>query len=289
MIVTVPNIVGLSEADAATALETVGLVLGTSVPAVNPNVEIGDIAFQMPAAYAQVQNTTPVKQYVIDSQGNQVYDSNGNPLFNWVLQPTPVNVGISSIAISPNVDPLTIISQYPQSPVLTALIDDFEQYFDQSANWNNFYQYVWNIDTAQGFGLDFWGQVLGVTRYLTIPGAVPYLGLNSAAGASGVPFGEGVFYDGATSTETYRLTDAQYQQLLFAKAFANICRTCIPVMNQLLGLLFEGLGDAYVLDNGNMQMTYYFGFTLTNVQLAIVEQSGVMPHPTGVSVTITEP
>jgi len=280
--VTVPNIVGLSESAATAALEAVGLALGTTVPAINPNVAIGDIAFQSPAAYAQVSPTTAVKQYVLDSQGNQVYDSNGVPVFNWILEPTPVNVGISAIAVTPLIDPLTIISQYAQSPVLTALIDDFEEYFDQSANWNNFYQYVWNIDTAEGFGLD-------VTRYLTIPGSVSYLGLNSASGASGVPFGEGVFYDGATSTETYELNDQQYQPLLFAKAFANICRTCIPVMNQLLGILFEGLGDAYVLDNGNMQMTYYFGFTLSTVQLAIMEQSGVMPHPTGVSVTITEP
>ena len=219
----------------------------------------------------------PVGYYrVKDSSGIFVLDSNGN----YVIER-------STVATSPNIG-LIDISQYAQSPVLSALMCYLGQYFDQSQNVTNFFFDVWNIDTAVGFGLDFWGQVLGVTRYLTIPGEVAYLGLTGPAGASGQPFGEGVWYDGATSTETYELPDDDYRTLLLAKAFANICRTCIPVLNQLLRILFQGLGDAYVLDNGNMSMTYYFGFTLTTVQLAVMEQSGVMPHPTGVSVTITD-
>lgn len=286
-LVTTPNVVGMTVAAATVAIEAVGLVVGTETPALNPNVAIGDVGFQTPAAYALVSATTIVLLAVLDSDGNQVYDSDGNPLYTSTTVPTAVDLGISAIAISPNIDS-TLISQYAQSPVLTQLIDNLSEYFDQSANWNNFYQYVWNIDSAQNWGLDFWGKVLRVTRYLEIPVTGEYLGFQGAGGsASGFPFDVGVFFDGATATQTYALPDATYRLLLYAKAFANICRTCIPVLNQLMRLLFPGLGDTYCLDNGNMAMTYYLGWSPTAVQLAIVEQSGAVPHPTGVAVTVT--
>lgn len=286
-LVTVPNIVGLTPAAAQTALAAVGLTLGTEIPAINPNVSIGDVAFQVPAAYVQVNPVTIVVTPVLDSNGNQVYDSYGDPVYSETTEATPVDVGLSAIAVSPNIN-LTVISQFAQSPVLMQMIQNFGQYFDQSANWNNFYQYVWNIANAQGFGLDFWGKVLGVTRYLEIPVTAEYLGLQGSAGtASGFPFDVGVFFDGATDTQTYSLPDPDYLTLLYAKAFANICRCCIPVLNQLLMTLFVGFGDAYVIDNGNMQMTFYLGWAPTAIQLAILEQSGVVPHPTGVAVSVT--
>jgi hypothetical protein len=285
--VTVPNVIGMTPAEAQATITGVGLVVGTSVPALNPNVAIGDVAFQIPAAYSKVPLNTVVEEFVLDSNGNYVLDSNGNRIFVYVEQPTVVDLGICSIAVSPNID-ATLISQYAQSPVLTALIDNAEQYFDQSANWDNFYQYVWNIDTAQNWGLDFWGKVLDVSRYLTIPATADYLGFQGAAGtASGYPFNVGVFFDGATATQTYALPDPDYRTLLYAKAFANICRCCIPVLNQLMRMLFSAYGDAYCLDNGNMQMTWYLGFSPTSIQLAIVEQSGVLPHPTGVAVSVS--
>lgn len=285
--VTVPNLVGLSPTAAAAAIAGVGLALGTETPALNPNVAIGLVGFQTPAAYQVVPALSVYPIPVLDSNGNAVFGSNNLPLYTNSLLPTVVNLGISAIAISPNVNQ-TLISQYAQSPILTQLIANLSQYFDQSANWNNFYQYVWNIDTAQNWGLDFWGQVLGVSRYLQIPTSADYLGLEGSGGtASGYPFGEGVFYDGATATETYALLDADYRTLLYAKAFANICRTSIPVLNQLMRLLFPGLGDTYCLDTGNMTMTYYLGWAATPIQLAIVEQSGAVPHPTGVAVSVT--
>lgn len=285
--ITVPNVIGMTPTEAAAAITAAGLAVGTETPALNPNVAIGDVAFQAPAAYAQVSPTTEVMQYVLDSNGDEILDGDGNPIFVWVEVTTPVDLGICAIAVSPNIN-ATLISQYAQSPVLTQLIANAAQYFDQSANWNNFYQYVWNIDSAQYWGLDFWGKVLGVSRYLEIPAEADYLGFQGAGGtASGSAFDVGVFFDGATATQTYALPDPDYQTLLYAKAFANICRCCIPVLNQLMRMLFSAYGDAYVLDNGNMSMTWYLGFTPTAIQLAIVEQSGVLPHPTGVAVTVT--
>jgi hypothetical protein len=50
--------------------------------------------------------------------------------------------------------------------------------------------------------------------------------------------------------------------------------------------LFAGRGNAYVIDNANMTMTYHFAFAFDPVDQTIVMNSGVLPVPNGVSVNI---
>ena len=191
----------------------------------------------------------------------------------------------------------TLISQYANSPTLLQLVANLNQYLDQSQNFANFYNYVWNVDTAQGFGLDIWGAIVGVSRLLYIPNTTEYIGAyqssESQPAQDYTPFGSrlnnppvgGALYTGQNATQAYLLLDPAYRQLILAKAFANICTTTAPAINQILQTLF-GAGMAYVLNVQPMQISYNFTFTPTPIQLAILEQSGVIPTPPGVSVTI---
>lgn len=181
----------------------------------------------------------------------------------------------------------TQLSQYANSPGLSALISSLGAAIDPTTNLTNFYNLVWNIDTAVGPGLDIWGRILGVTRYLTLPAPGPYFGFSNDGVNDFTGFGQAPFYGGPQSTETFRLGDPVFQQVLFAKAFANVCRCTAPVLNQLLRLLFADSGNAWVTDSGGMAMTYAFDFEPTPVQQAMVTQLGILPHPGGVSVTIT--
>jgi hypothetical protein len=181
----------------------------------------------------------------------------------------------------------TIGSQYANSPAIDALIASMNTWMDPTPNLQQFYSFVWNILTAQGFGLDIWGSILGVGRTLQIPATTTYFGFN---GGPGVPFNNGApFYAGESPTQAYQLPDSQYLSLLLAKAFANISATTIPAMNQMLQLLFGDSGVAYVVDVGNMILTLYFEFNPTPVQYAIVANTDVLPHPTGVYVNIQTP
>lgn len=92
-------------------------------------------------------------------------------------------------------------------------------------------------------------------------------------------------YTGANATEAYLLNDDSYRQLILAKAFANICTTTAPAINQILQNLY-GAGTAWVLNTGPMAISYNLSFNPTAIQLAILEQSGVIPTPPGVAVTI---
>ena len=43
-----------------------------------------------------------------------------------------------------------------------------------------------------------------------------------------------------------------------------------------------------MVDGENMTMQYVFNFTLSPVELAIVEESGVLPKPVGVAATVVQ-
>lgn len=180
----------------------------------------------------------------------------------------------------------TVLAQYANSPIISALVDDFNVWIDPTVNLIQFYNYLWNISTAVGFGLDIWGAILGVNRFLQISADTKQFGFEGGPSTAS-PFNAAPFSTGPEATSTFALSDTQFRQLLFAKAFANICRTVIPVLNRLLMMVFGDSGVCYVQDNGGMQMTYVFKFTPTPVQNAIIAQSGVLPHPTGVFVNIS--
>jgi hypothetical protein len=201
-------------------------------------------------------------------------------------------IGISPVGTIPAFDPwLTVISQYGNSPILTGsdttsgIITSFAAAMDQTENFDQFYDTIWNVDTAVGYGLDIWGQIVGVSRIVQLPIVSTFFGFEEAR--SWVGFGQGPFYSGESISNSYSLSDDAYRLLIKAKAAANIWDGSIQGLNQILLDLFPGLGNCYVTDGGNLTMTYTFDFPLTSVQLAIVS-SGVLPRPSGVSVSIVQ-
>ena len=187
----------------------------------------------------------------------------------------------------------TILSQYANSPTLVQLITNLNAYIDPRQNINNFYNFLWNVDTAMGYGLEVWGRIVGVSRVLEISTG-DYFGFTGPAGASGLPWNQAPFYDREPVTSNYALLDGPYRALILAKALANICNATIPAINQILINLFGPTGplpvpgNAYCTDGLNMTMTYTFSGPLDPVQTAIVYQSGVLPKPAGVSATVVQ-
>lgn len=211
----------------------------------------------------------------------------------------------------------TIISQYGTSATISQLVRNMDEYVDPRSDLDAFYNFVWNVDTAQGFGLDIWGRIVNIKRELQLPPESEYFGFGEATG-SGRPFDEAPFYAGPAATSTYRLSDDAYRTLIYLKALRNISSTNARAVNQLLRNLFnvarptvtleyaplggftlgvsplgytyvagEGLADrCYVTDLGGMSLRYTFEFPLTPYEFAIITQSGVLPRPSGVSATI---
>jgi hypothetical protein len=176
----------------------------------------------------------------------------------------------------------TIISQYGNSATITQLIRGMNDSIDPRADLDAFYNFVWNVETAQGFGLDIWGRIVDIPRTLLIPPDMFNLGFNEA-GPQARPFNEAPFYDGVPPTsETYFLSDAAYRQLILVKALSNISACDAPTLNRLLQNLFGDRGRCYVNDLGGMALRYVFEFALTAYEFAIITQSGALPRPAGV-------
>lgn len=244
---------------------------------------------------------------------SNVEDDTGPPYP--VIDPTSNAIGRFTIGVSPiGTIPLfdvwtTIISQYANSPILTTLITNFFQYLDQTKNFDDFFDLIWNVDTAQGYGLDVWGRIVGINRVLQISTPGSYFGFEEAGDAVG--FNQAPFYNGAPLTSNYVLSDQAYRKLILTKAMANISMCSMPALNQMLLSLFPNRGNCYVTEGyaqgpyfgfeeagdakgfnqapfftgqstNHMIMTYTFEFVLTAVEMAIVQTSGVLPKPTGV-------
>lgn len=206
---------------------------------------------------------------------------NSNAIGSFVIGVSPIGT-ISAFDVW-----TTVISQYANSNIITTLITDFAQYIDQTVDFDAFFDMVWNVDTAQGWGLDVWGRIVGVTRIVALA-AGNYFGYEGPGGASGDPFNVSPFYSGQPLTNNFALTDQAFRLLILAKALSNISDGSIKSINQILLNLFPGRGNAYVTDGLDMTMTYTFAFALSEVELAVLEQSGVLPKPVGVSATIDQ-
>lgn len=185
-------------------------------------------------------------------------------------------------------------------------------------NFENFYNFIWNVDTAVGYGLDVWGRIVVVPRVLTLTDTTVF---GFAEAGDRANFGGGPFYNGEFATQNFTLSDPVYRQLILAKAAFNITDGSIPAINAIMMNLFPNRGNAYCTDGANgpshvwfgfgeagdrasfgggpfgdgrpagaaaMTMTYVFDFPLQPFEVAIV-QSGVLPRPAGVSATAVYP
>lgn len=207
----------------------------------------------------------------------------------------PVAIGEFIIGVSPIGDPnafdwtQTVLSQYANSPTLMQLCESVAGYFDQSDAQERFFDLVWNVATAQGWGLDVWGRIVGVSRTLTVDGSGRFLGFDESTTFGLGPFNESPFYSGVTSTSNFVLADEPYRVLVLAKAFSNLCDGSILSLNQLLLRMFPGRGNIYATDGGDMTMTITSVFALSAVEVAMLLTSGVFPRPAGVSLTLISP
>ena len=175
----------------------------------------------------------------------------------------------------------TVISQYANSPTLVQLVRNMDAYINPRADMDAFYSMVWNVDTAQGFGLDIWGRIVGVSRNLQyFGGGGSYFGFRQGKGQ---PFNQAPMRYGYTDfIQNVTLADADYRTLIMLKAMANISSCTAPALNQLLRNLFAQRGRCYVQDTGAMTMHYVFEFRLTATEQAIFSGSGVFPRPAAV-------
>lgn len=177
----------------------------------------------------------------------------------------------------------TIMSQYANTPAILALIQNFNDVIDPQYFIDDFYEYVYRLSTARGFGLDIWADKVGVSR--NVPMQDPSV-LTFGFDPDFQPFNTFPFSDGGAFS-SYRLPDSDLRKLIIIKAALNILYATAININKFLLMMFDGK-RAYYNITGHMTADYVFEFTLNQFERLIVFTLGMLPHPCGVKISYGE-
>lgn len=167
-----------------------------------------------------------------------------------------------------------IQSQYSASTRIISILESCREHILPDADIVSFFDNIFNIETASGVGLDIWGNIIGVSRF--------------------VP-------DYQDSTTIYTLTDEQYRTVLFYKAGANIMDATLYSLNYLLKKLYPDYRcfvrnkNNYVNDDGRyydsnpMEIEYVFIDTdLSDLEKSIFSLVGAFGKGAGVHYNLSE-
>ncbi len=155
----------------------------------------------------------------------------------------------------------TIQSQYGTSPHIIGLAEKYSAEIDPGADVQTFYDNVYNPMTAVGVGLDIWGVIVGIGRYIEVD-ELEYFGF----WLSGLyPFDQAPFAD-TGSSKIYRLSDDAYRKLIFAKAWANIHDVTLPSIKAFIKMLLGDRATAFNMPMYDLDLTTIFGFDGSGLQ-----------------------
>lgn len=168
--------------------------------------------------------------------------------------------------------------QYDNSPNLKGLIQNQETFVNENVGQflQDFYTNIFNLDTANTFGLKIWSILLGVPFDVeTITPAI-----NDLFGFEyGKNFDHGVLYPDAGTL----LSDAQ-KRLILKLRWRTM--TTNATLESLIEAYQAVLGDTFVTDGLNMKILVGLGEYPTFENLYIIEKyPQIFPRPAGVEVS----
>lgn len=152
----------------------------------------------------------------------------------------------------------TLIWQYDNAPRLQSLLQKKQDWYHQNNTqfWMDWLDNVFNISTANDFGLTVWGLLLRVDRTYIV------------------------------NNQPYSLDTEQYRLLLKGRLLYLSMNGSVPEINAYLHLLFENRGPVYVIDNQNMTIRYVLEFNPTESEKIVFLNTGILPRPAGVGYQI---
>jgi len=176
-----------------------------------------------------------------------------------------------------------LLWQYNDAENLQKLLELKNEWYikNQTEFWSNWYNDVFNLKTANAFGLSVWAIILDIPITVQVGPSAPDKP-TWGYGEFNKNFENGNFSrsrGGALS-----LTVEQSRTVLRLRYFQITSRGTVPEINRFLKLLFKDLGPIYVRDNLDMTMTYVFGFQPSSQLLFVLERYDILPRPAGVAV-----
>jgi hypothetical protein len=174
-----------------------------------------------------------------------------------------------------------LLWQYNEALRLQSLLEQKQEWYntEYSEFWENWYRDVFDLRTANDFGLSVWAIILNIPLTITTnltPSANIW-----GFGSFRKNFNRGNF---APSTSGIKLTLAQKRLVLQLRYFQLVTRGAIPEINRFLNYVFADYGKVYAQDGLDMTMNYVFTFQPPAQLRFVLESFDVLPRPAAVEV-----
>lgn len=176
-----------------------------------------------------------------------------------------------------------ILWQYEDAEKLKAIIQAKQSWVtsNQTDFWLSWYRDVFNIDTANSFGLSVWARILNIP--LQVDNESQDTKVPFGFGSNNQNFGNSNF--GVISGSAQKLTIDQQRLVIRFRYFQLTSRCTVPEINDFLAYIFKDQGSAYVLDPRDMSFVLYtFGFAPDSQLQFILDEYDLLPRPAGVGV-----
>lgn len=180
-----------------------------------------------------------------------------------------------------------ILWQFETAARLIGLVDIVKAGYDKYSRdfWDKWYTDVFNIDTANDFGLGIWAKILGVK-----------LSVSFEPQTAKVAFGFGANRNnfhaqtnfGSRAGGTAGLTTSQRRMVIRARHFQLTTRPTVDNINEFLRSYFwKGDSKVYVIDPQDMsQIVYTFLYQPDGELSFLLDNIDILPRPACVGVGI---
>ncbi len=174
-----------------------------------------------------------------------------------------------------------LLWQYNDAARLEALVRQKQTWYDvnQSAFWSDWVADVFDLRTANDFGLSVWAIILDIP-----------LAVASAVDPVDKPiWGFGQYRENFTNgnfaaISSSALTTEQKRLVLRLRYFQLVNDGAVTEINAFFAYLFAPLGPAYVKDRYDMRARYVFEFPMSSALEVVLTEFDLLPRPAGVKV-----
>lgn len=170
----------------------------------------------------------------------------------------------------------TLIWQYNDATKLQAIIENKQAWLNANLRdfWANWYRDVFDLRTANDFGLQVWAAIFGMK--FTLKEDVPTL-IFGFSGSGGQNFNHGVFYP----VQTEVLTTEQKRLILRLRYRQLTSNATIDEVQRALSNILPG---AIAVDNLDMSLLLTYPTMPDALTLYILDNYDVIPRPNSVQI-----
>lgn len=176
-----------------------------------------------------------------------------------------------------------LLWQYNNAPRLESILTQKQEWYDenQSLFWDDWVRDVFDLRTANAFGLKVWAIILGLPLTVSV-GPTEVTAPAWGFGALRQNFTRGNF--GRSSSGSISLTLEQQRLVLRLRYFQLVGRCNVPEINKFMLAIFSSSGPVTVTDNNDMTMSYTFGFAIDSQLAFVLRNFDLLPRPSTVGI-----